>query len=106
MYTHLLQWLELYEKLLGRKLQPEDQVFPHLSTNGTIYPHKEMSYKTFMKLFATFKTGAGLDGWFTTHSFCHGGAQYRFIFAPPSYRWSLNIVRWWGSWAEGENVSV
>lgn len=106
MHSHLLRWLELYEKLLGRKLLPEDHIFPHLSTNGIIHPHKEMSYDIFMKLFTSFTSSAGLDGWFTTHSFRRGGAQYRFIFAPPSYHWLLNVVRWWGGWAEGENVCI
>ncbi|KAF5367338.1 hypothetical protein D9615_010283 [Tricholomella constricta] len=106
MYTHLPRWLKLYKQLLGRELTSEDKIFPHISTNGTIHPHKEMSYDCFMKLLASFTSGAELEGWFTTHSFRRGGAQYRFIFAPPSYRWSLNIVRWWGGWAEGESVDT
>ncbi|KAF5387172.1 hypothetical protein D9615_002091 [Tricholomella constricta] len=104
MYSHLPRWLKLYAALLGRELEPEDQLFPHISANGTIYPRQEMGYATFSKLLAKFTSGAELVGWFTTHSFRRGGAQYRFIFAPR--RWSLNKIRWWGGWAEGENVDT
>ncbi|KAF5371482.1 hypothetical protein D9615_009624 [Tricholomella constricta] len=90
MYSHLPRWLKLYAALLGRELEPEDQLFPHISANGTIYPRQEMSYTTFSKLLTKFTTGANLVGWFTTHSFRRGGAQYRFVFAPR--KWSLNKV--------------
>lgn len=106
MYAHLMRWLCLYEVLLGRPLESEDQLFPHISANGTIHPRQEMSYDSFSKMLAKFTEGAGLEGWFTTHSFRRGGAQYRFIFAPLGLRWSLNVIRWWGGWAEGENVSL
>ncbi|KAF5382515.1 hypothetical protein D9615_003084 [Tricholomella constricta] len=104
MFTHLPRWLKLYAALLGRELEPGDQLFPHISANGTIYPKQEMSYATFSKLLTKFTSGANLVGWFTTHSFRQGGAQYRFVFAPR--KWSLNKVRWWGGWAKGENVDT
>jgi hypothetical protein len=106
MYTHLLCWLDIYEAILGRKLKDEDKLFPHISVNGIIHPDREMSYDSFAKLLARFTDGAGLEGWYTTHSFRRGGAQYRFMFAPPGSRWPLNIVRWWGGWAEGESVGL
>jgi hypothetical protein len=28
------------------------------------------------------------------------------MFAPVGERWTMARVRWWGSWAENENVSV
>ncbi|GLB40803.1 hypothetical protein LshimejAT787_0900180 [Lyophyllum shimeji] len=106
MYSHLRRWLKLYAVLLGRELEPKDQVFPHISANGTVNPRQEMSYDCFSKLLTKFTSGAGLEGHFTTHSFRRGGAQYRFIFAPAGLRWSLNICRWWGGWAEGESVDT
>lgn len=105
MHSHLLRWIQVLETLLGRPLEPEDQLFPHISVNGTIQPRQEMSYDNFSKLMLKFTTSAELDGTYTTHSYRRGGAQYRFIFAPRGSRWSLNKVRWWGGWAEGENVS-
>ncbi|KAF8060132.1 hypothetical protein FPV67DRAFT_1423798 [Lyophyllum atratum] len=106
MYSHMRRWLKLYAILLGRELEPEDQIFPHISANGTINPRQEMSYDSFSKLLTKFTKGAGLEGHFTTHSFRRGGAQYRFIFAPPGLRWSLNVCRWWGGWAKGESVDT
>ncbi|KAF8071966.1 hypothetical protein FPV67DRAFT_1779081 [Lyophyllum atratum] len=106
MYTHLLVWLHAYEEFLGRPLLPDEFVFPFISPNGTINPDREMSHDVIQKLISEFATGAGLLDIFTTHSFRRGGAQYRFIFAPFGKRWSLNIIRWWGGWAAGENVDT
>ncbi|RDB18351.1 hypothetical protein Hypma_000596 [Hypsizygus marmoreus] len=106
MYSHLPRWLSFYELALGRKLRPEDKVFPFMAVNGIIDPSREMSYELFSKLLHKFTDAAGLEGWYTTHSFRRGGAQYRFIFAPLGFRWSLNRVRWWGGWAEGESVDT
>ena len=52
-------------------------------------------------------TNAGIDGaeHYTTHCFRHGGAQYRFMFAPVGQRWTLACIRWWGGWAKNEHVS-
>ncbi|KAG6834956.1 hypothetical protein H0H93_006101, partial [Arthromyces matolae] len=106
MQSHLLRWIRVLENLLGRPLEPADQIFPHISVNGTIYARQEMSYDSFSKLLSKFSSGAQLDGPYTTHSYRRGGAQYRFVFAPYGTRWSLNKVRWWGGWAEGENVDT
>ncbi|GLB44840.1 hypothetical protein LshimejAT787_1801770 [Lyophyllum shimeji] len=106
MYTHLLRWLDAYECFLGRPLLPDDYVFPFISPNGTIDSNREMSHDVIQRLLSEFVTGAGLPDVFTTHSFRRGGAQYRFIFAPFGKRWSLNIIRWWGGWAAGENVDT
>lgn len=38
-------------------------------------------------------------GWFTTHTFRRGGAQYRFIYA--LNKWTLDARRWLGGWGEG-----
>lgn len=104
MHSHLLRWLEFYELKLGRKLEPEDHIFPHISANGQIHTHKEMSYDMLSKLLTEFAGAAGVEVWLTTHSFRRGSAKYRFYLAPPSQCWLLNVVRWWGGWAEGENV--
>ncbi|KAJ7151417.1 hypothetical protein C8R43DRAFT_1087984 [Mycena crocata] len=106
MYTHLLVWLKLYERYLGRELQPDDYVFPYIAPNGTIHPMREMTTQRCQDLIDEFCKGAGLKKSYTTHSFRRGGAQYRFMWAPLGKRWSLSIVRWWGGWASGEQVDT
>ncbi|KAJ6458538.1 hypothetical protein C8R45DRAFT_843762 [Mycena sanguinolenta] len=106
MYTHLLAWLKLYEECLGRKLLPEDYVFPYIAPNGVIHPTREMTTQGCQDLINEFSRGAGLTKSYTTHSFRRGGAQYRFMWAPLGKRWSLQIVRWWGGWASGEQVDT
>jgi hypothetical protein len=34
MYTYLLKWISLLKSHLGRKLEPDDYIFPHFSLNG------------------------------------------------------------------------
>ncbi|KAK7057802.1 hypothetical protein R3P38DRAFT_3546631 [Favolaschia claudopus] len=92
MYQYLLVWLPFYELCLGRKLQPDDYIFPYIATNGTIHPKREMTLQMCQDLITEFTVGAGLKKTYTTHSFRRGGAQYRFMFAPLGKRWSLNIV--------------
>ncbi|KAJ6579194.1 hypothetical protein DFH09DRAFT_913466 [Mycena vulgaris] len=106
MYNHLLLWLKLYEARLGRKLEPEDYIFPYIAPNGVIHPTREMTLKGCQDLINEFSSGAGLTKSYTTHSFRRGGAQYRFMWAPLGKRWSLAIVRWWGGWASGEQVDT
>ncbi|KAF8067580.1 hypothetical protein FPV67DRAFT_1561929 [Lyophyllum atratum] len=106
MYTHLLRWLRVLAALLGRELKPSDHVFPPISPNGSIDPDKEMSYDSLMKMLKRYTMDAGIDRNITSHAFRRGGSQDRFVFAPPALRWSLNRVRWWGGWAQGENVDT
>ena len=37
-YTHLLNWLDFYEVLIGRPLQSDDYLFPTIGSNSVIYP--------------------------------------------------------------------
>lgn len=108
MYTHVLDWLEFYEKvLIGRPLHPDDYIFPTIGANGTsVQPNRPMSSDVAQKrIFQTAKQ-AGISGaeYFTTHCFRRGGAQWRFMFAPLGQRWILERIRWWGGWAIGEHV--
>jgi hypothetical protein len=90
---------------LGRPLEANDYVFPYFAPNGAIHPNRLMSYDTIQNLLAEFSTGAELNKLYTTHCFWHGGAQYRFMYAPLGKRWSLSMIRWWGGWATREHVS-
>ncbi|KAJ7934910.1 hypothetical protein B0H13DRAFT_1854899 [Mycena leptocephala] len=106
-YTHLTTWLNYYQThLLGRKLEPEDYLFPVMSggKNNTVnvYPRKNMTAQKRINAMAAEADIPGA-GRFTAHCFRRGGAQYRFMYAPIGERWTLARVRWWGGWAEGEH---
>ncbi|EPQ55680.1 hypothetical protein GLOTRDRAFT_128893 [Gloeophyllum trabeum ATCC 11539] len=105
MYTHLLDWFDFYELLLGRALQPEDYAFPFIGTDCKVHPHRAMSSDLVQKELNEFAMLAGVRGAgsFTTHCYRRGGAQYRFMFAPIGERWTLARIRWWGGWAEKEH---
>ena len=105
-YTHLPCWLKYLESHLGHSLEFDDYIFPYVSQNGTIDPKCAMSYDVFQKLLTKFAAGAGLTKLYTTHCFQQGGAQYHFMYTPISHHWSLSVIRWWGGWAKGEQVSL
>lgn len=104
MRPRLRAWTKVYENRIGRRLQADDYLFPYIGTNGVIYPKKMETRDGIQKRMSDFARSTGIDKHFTTHSPRRGGAQYRFMFAPIGERWSLNIIRWWGGWAEGEHV--
>ena len=108
LYTHMWNWKEFYEtRLLGRKLKPDDYIFPSLGVNGLVaHPHIPASSDIIQKRINEWAAAAGITGagHFTTHCFRCGGAQYRFMFAPMGQRWTLARIRWWGGWAIGEHV--
>lgn len=106
MYNHLLDWLDFYEELLGRPLQPDDYIFPSIGNGGTVYPHRPVTKDIVQKKINQMAGDAGIAGagHFTTHCFRRGGAQYRFMYAPIGQRWTLARIRWWGGWAVGEHV--
>ena len=106
MFHHLPRWLDFLEKhLLGRTLEPDDYIFPHISTNGIADTKRSMTHETVQKYLNEFSEGAGMKARYTTHCFRRGGAQYRFMYAPLGKRWSLITIHWWGGWSEGESVS-
>ena len=109
MYTNILNWLDFYETyLLRQPLKPDEYIFPAISANRTsVHPTRPMTVDVVQKKITEMATNAGIDGveQFTTHCFCCGGAQYRFMFAPAGECWTLARIRWWGGWAQGEHVS-
>ena len=109
MYTNLLNWLDFYETyLLRRPLQPDDYIFPAIGANGTsVHPTRAMSVDVVQKKITEMAMNAGIDGveHYTMHCFCHGGAQYCFMFVLVGQHWTLARIRWWGGWAKNEHVS-
>ncbi|KAG0694080.1 hypothetical protein DFH29DRAFT_1006668 [Suillus ampliporus] len=86
----LLLWLTFLESVhYGRPLDPEDYVFPSVSTNGVIQPHEHISHDT-------------VQAWIN-EARQQLEFLWRWMFAPIGKRWTLARVRWWGSWAENEN---
>ncbi|KAF8572542.1 hypothetical protein K439DRAFT_1238495, partial [Ramaria rubella] len=89
------------------KLEPDDWLFPSVSSNGIVQIVTAMSREVVQNWIDEFIVGAGIDiarARLTTHCFRRGGAQYRFMYAPVGKRWTLATIRWWGGWAEGEHV--
>jgi hypothetical protein len=105
MYSHMRCWQKHLEACLGRRLMDTDYLFPHILTNGLIHLDHHISHTWSQDLLSEFASGAGLTKHFSTHCFCCGGAQYRFMHAPLGQRWSLSMIRWWGAWA-GEQVGT
>jgi len=110
LYTHIWKWKEFYEtRLLGRKLQPDDYIFPSFGVNGLVaHPHVPISSDLIQKRINEWTAVAGIRGagHFMTHCFRCGGAQYHFMFAPIGQRWTLAWICWWGGWAIGEHVCI
>ncbi|KAJ7930271.1 hypothetical protein B0H13DRAFT_1518971, partial [Mycena leptocephala] len=106
MFAHVARWRILYRHLLGRDFEPDDYLFPFVSSNGTIHAKKPMPHDTAQDLINEFTLAAGINKIFTTRYLRRGGSQYRFMFAPIGKRWSLSIIRWWGGWAVGKQVDT
>ena len=104
MFSHLLAWVKYLEWLLGRELAHGDYLFPYVGPNGIPHIDQPMDHNKVQCLINEFTGQAGLKKHYSTHCFRRGGAQYRFMYAPVSQRWSLTMVRWWGGWAVGEDV--
>lgn len=102
MYTHLRRWLKYLSLRLGRPLEADDYLFPHIAPNGAIHINEPFSYDTIAEILEDFRVAAGLEKSFTTHCFRRGGSQYRFMYARPEERWTLNAIQWWGGWVSGE----
>lgn len=105
-----MAWIECLKKeLYHGELNPDDYLFPHFNRSG--HPMRGqgmMSHDFVQDWIDSFAERAGIahpDWKFTTHCFRRGGAQYRFMFAPLGKKWPLRTVRWWGGWAEGEQVT-
>jgi integrase len=103
------QWVEyLEEHVYHRSLEPDDYIFPSLGSNGTTHPDEHIKHEAVQEMIKRYADLAGIvlgKGNFTTHCYRRGGAQHRFMYAPVGKRWSLAKVRWWGGWAEGEQVT-
>lgn len=98
--------MTILEIQIGRALEPDDYLFPFISSNGLINPKKEMTHDVLQSLLSLFVASAGITTYYTTHCLQRGGAQYRFMYASIGQRWSLMRIHWWGGWAEGEDVSL
>ncbi|GJJ05983.1 hypothetical protein Clacol_000170 [Clathrus columnatus] len=103
---HMVIWLNFLKLMYGRLLSPDDFIFPSISSNGLIQANSPMSHDTIQKWINHFTASAGInpiEANLTTHCFRHGGAQFRFMYAPLGKCWTLATIRWWGGWAEGEH---
>ncbi|KAF8516847.1 hypothetical protein BU17DRAFT_67293 [Hysterangium stoloniferum] len=110
MHFHMNIWMNFLKAFVyGRELEPNDFIFPSVTSTGTVQPEVPISHNTIQKWLDEFAEGANIELGTTrlmTHCFRRGGAQYRFMYAPISKRWSLTTIRWWGGWAQGEHINT
>ncbi|KAJ7903886.1 hypothetical protein B0H13DRAFT_2335089 [Mycena leptocephala] len=90
MYTHFMRWRVVYRQRLGRDFEPD--AFPYIAPNGVIHPKKPLSHDLVQEYINEFASGVD-------HSTGLCLPQF-------GKRWSLTIIRWWGGWAEGEQVDT
>ncbi|KIJ24146.1 hypothetical protein M422DRAFT_82982, partial [Sphaerobolus stellatus SS14] len=83
----------------------DDYIFPAIAANGVAKPGSPIPHNTIQKWLNEFPRSRLAKPCLTTHCFCRGGAQYRFMEAPIRKHWSVAVVKWWGGWAQGEHVS-
>ncbi|KAF5365299.1 hypothetical protein D9758_005473 [Tetrapyrgos nigripes] len=104
----LTAWKDHLEMhLLKRPLESEDYLFPSIASNRKSQRVEftiPVSPETTKKMVNQYAESVGLPGAgkYTTHCFRRGGAQYRFMYAPPGQRWTLAMVKWWGGWSPNE----
>lgn len=107
-YTHMHNWLAHLQSLLPRPLEPDDYIFPAISSTGQLKFGEAIANNSFAALLDSVVEKSevlkGRSGKFTTHCFRRGGCQYRFMWAP--VKWSLRAVKWWGGWSSNENVGT
>ncbi|KAJ7931844.1 hypothetical protein B0H13DRAFT_1857499 [Mycena leptocephala] len=89
-YTHFMRWRVVYRQRLGRDFEPD--AFPYIAPNGVIHPKKPLSHDLVQEYINEFASGVD-------HSTGLCLPQF-------GKRWSLTIIRWWGGWAEGEQVDT
>ncbi|KAE9048602.1 hypothetical protein PR001_g3742 [Phytophthora rubi] len=135
-YMHLCNWVDYASKTKGHQWRDEDFVFPALTCISkkvlktkdeatgcekvSIGWGKKMSEQAFITLLNCIVRGLNRDGqhipgyvykhwsnnWFTSHTFRRAGAQYRFMYAKPSRRWSLRMIKWWAGWSVSESTET
>ncbi|KAF8510373.1 hypothetical protein BU17DRAFT_55462 [Hysterangium stoloniferum] len=107
MHFHMNIWMNFLKAFVyGRELEPNDFIFPSVTSTGTVQPEVPISHNTIQKWLDEFAEGANIElgtTRLTTHCFRRGGAQYRFMYAPIGKCWSLTTIRWWGGWTQGEH---
>ncbi|KLO13156.1 hypothetical protein SCHPADRAFT_904458 [Schizopora paradoxa] len=107
-YVDVKLWVRYLEvNHYGRKLQGDDYIFPAIGCNGVYKPGEHISHDAVQKMIDKAVDGANITrpsgGVFSTHCFRRGGAQYRFMYAPPAERWTLARIKWWGGWSVNES---
>ena len=93
---HVHVWIEfLKSHMYGCNLEPDDWLFPSMSSNGIAQIGSHMSSNSIQGWIDKFTWGAGIDSTkihLMTHCFRRGGAQYWFMFAPVGKRWTLATI--------------
>ncbi|KAH7477075.1 uncharacterized protein KRP23_7748 [Phytophthora ramorum] len=135
-YMHLCNWVDYTTETKRHNWCDEDLVFPALigiskkvlktgdagtgCEKVTIGWGKKMSEQVFITMLNCIVRSLNTKGgkvsgyvpkhwsnsWFTSHTFRRAGAQYRFMYAKPSRRWSLRMIKWWAGWSISESTET
>ncbi len=110
-FVHLPRWIKYLEtNHYCREMRADDYVFPSFGCNGIFKPADHLSHDAVQSMIDTAVDAAGVSrptgGTYSTHCFRRGGAQYRFMFAPPAERWTLERIKWLVGWSDKEPVSI
>jgi hypothetical protein len=107
-FTHTSNWFKHLTSEMHHPLRKDDFIFPAIASTGKLKFGVPVGRSEIEKMLDKFVLGAdllsGRSGKFTTHCFCRGGAQWRFMWRTDR-KWSLKAVKWWRGWAPTESVS-
>ncbi|KAL4072779.1 hypothetical protein V8B97DRAFT_2023514 [Scleroderma yunnanense] len=93
LFFWLVVWVRWVEHVqLGQAMVDGDYIFPVIGANGVLKLCKPLLQDAIQKWISEATMGAGIEGTFTTHCFCRGGAQYWFMYAPIGQQWPLSMV--------------
>ena len=105
----LMLWIS-FVKLVHycRPMDLDDYIFPVMGAAGIIQPHALLSHNAVQNwidkavLDAKITISSGRN--FMMHTYCWGGAQHQYMFAPVRQCFTLAKVHWWGRWAKNKQV--
>ncbi|KIM49983.1 hypothetical protein SCLCIDRAFT_38641, partial [Scleroderma citrinum Foug A] len=79
----VILWIKWVEHVhLGCHMADSDFMFPAVSINTVLKPAEPLAHDSVQKWITEAVKGARINGNFSTHCFCRGGAQYQCMYAP------------------------
>jgi hypothetical protein len=102
LFTAIQRWIIFLEKIMKRKLQSNEYLFPLYNSKGGKLDSLNPTTKPFFR--SILDTVGGLNHGYTMHCFRRGGGQHKFLYA--AKKWTLRSCKWWGGWSAGESTGT